>query len=522
MLDSSANLKFINNRPVKYGSGVISRSSIATWKDESGLLKTAQPNEARPWFIDGEWSGIVIEQSASQTLEDNIDFSTGWLGSIVSGLVSGQPSPDGGTSGFLATSTAIGSEIYKTIAADSETRTASFFVSPVTATSFTLTYGDAESVFDLVEMSATGTGIIETYGDFFRLSVTGSAPSGGRIELEIGTDQPVGSSAIIAFANLATGNISSYIPGVMTRDADNYIAGVTDSRLVCTNVPVVDTTAPNEESAVLWSDSDEYADRAIVVYEGNLYSSNQDNNADRPDEGERKEPKTWTLIGPSNRWKCLDMYTGVDDPTVRPDYIEYIFMVGQLADSIAFHGVDASELKIQVFNSGAVSEFDQDLVSTFGIDDFWSWFYRDRIPLNQTTQNILAPAGSMIRVVLRGDSGSIKLGKVVFGTMETIGVTLEALPIENSDFSVVTRNDWGKAYIRQGRTVDLKKYSCKIESQRTAYLNETLKKLGRTSTSWIGLDGVDATILFGFKESANFEYYHAKQESDCFITVIGL
>lgn len=521
MLDSSANLKFINNRPVQKGAGVISRSSIATWCDENGVLRTAQENEARPWFTDGSWYGLLIEQSAEQTLSDNVDFSSGWSGAVVPGLVDGQPSPDGGTSGFLASSTISGSDIYKTLANDATTRTASFFVSPVTATVFTLTYGSVSAVFDLEQNIVTGDGVIEVYGDFFRISVTGDAASGGKIELDIGTGQPEGSSAVIAFANITTGELSSYIPGVMTRAADVYQAGGSESRLVYTNVPVVDTSAPNEETAVLWV-AGTYADRAIVVYDGILYSSNQNDNEDRPDIGEAKEVKTWTIIGPSNRWKCLDMGSGIDDPTVRQDYIEYIFMAGQMADIMAFHGVDASNLTVEIFNNGVVTELSQELISTFGIDDFWAWFYRDRIPLNQTTANILAPAGSMIRIILSGESNSIKLGKVVFGTLETIGITLESLPIENSDFSVVNRNDWGKAYVRQGRVVDLKRYACKIESERTAYLNEILKKLGRTSTSWIGLDGVDATILFGFKESANFEYFHAKKESDCFITVIGL
>lgn len=523
IVDESANLKFINNRPVQYGAGVISRNSVATYCDINGVLRTAQPNEARPNYVDGEWRGLLIEYAVTQYLPDQVNFSSGWTGSLVAGLVSGRPSPDGGTSGFLATRIAAGGDITKSVTAPATTnRTISFFVQPVTATTFSIVYGSTTVTFNTVTDTVTGNGRIEKYGSFFRLSMTvPGITSATNLTLNVGSS--VGQSAVIAFGNFVNGNPSSYIPGMTVRQADVYLPSVTQNRLAYTNVPVLDATDPDESTAVVWV-AGTYADRDRVIYDGFIYESNQAANTTRPDIGAAETPAKWTIVSPSNRWKCLDMQSGTDDPTERPDYIEYIIMLGMTADTIALHGIDASDLTVQVFNEGQVTTVNNQLISTDGIDSYWEWFYRQRINQNQATQNILAPAGSMIRVLLTGDSGAIKLGKLVVGQIETVGVTLESLPIENTDFSVVTRNAWGKAFIREGRVVDLKRYSCKVDSSRVAYLNEQFKKLGRTSTSWIGIDDVDATILFGFKESVNFDYFHGgnQPQSDCEIIVIGL
>lgn len=514
MLDSSANLKFINNNPVA-SDGVLTRASVATYKDENGWLRTAAANVARPWFTDAGWRGLLIEGAATQILT-----AGGWSGGLAAGAVTGAPSPDGLNNGTTLTATTTATAALQK-AGVSGNGTFSIFVAPQDAFNVQLTInnGTTWQTFNLQTMTPPEGGRIEQFAlGFYRLSISGNASNVG-IRFSGAT---AGQQMIIFGENLTNGALSSAIIGASSRAADVYLGASTTNRLAYSSVPAIDTSNPDESTAVLWV-SGTYNQGDRVVYRDIIYQcSASPSTTDRPDIGEQKDPKTWVIVSSTNRWKMFDMNSGIDSPTTRPDYIETIISVGSSADMIAIHGLSGGDLNIQVIADGAVTEYEIPIISNYGIDTFWDWFYKDRVSITQTTQEIMAPPGSLVRILATGDSGSIQIGKVVIGDIETVGITLESLPIENSDFSTVERNAWGVAIIRPGRIVDVKKYSCVIDSQRTAYLNELFKKLGRTPTSWIGLDGVDATILFGFKESAYFDYRYAQKDSFADITVIGL
>lgn len=366
-----------------------------------------------------------------------------------------------------------------------------------------------ETEFDLSTgelISGEGEAPEQYANGFWRIAATKDT---GFIASEYGFGLELDGTFHIFGANLTPTLLQSqYVLNDDPMTGDTLVSN-TGANLVYSNVPEPspEDAGPNG-AAVIWS-AGTYStgDRAIenhVLYQVTASPST----SAQPSVGAVADPPSWVAVSPSNRWKMFSTENGVEVATVADGMIEFVIQSDLLLTDFSVHGIDAEICVITVYEDGdPIFEKTIDLITDYGIDDFYDWCLKERVYIRQFYESgIPWTQGSLLSVrFLNTSGGQVTVGKFVPGVTVNVGILLDDVEIEARDFSRTSRNAFGIATINQGREIDIKRFTIVVDPDRVAYLIEKLKSLGVAATGW-GVPGYDGAIVFGFRTRRDVRY----------------
>lgn len=286
---------------------------------------------------------------------------------------------------------------------------------------------------------------------------------------------------------------------------------VYESMIFSTNVP---------ETEAAWSSSTTYA-IGDVVYEttlGRYQSLVNGNHNHQPS----ISPTHWVRIGPTNSRAMFDQTVSTQSVSASP--MSVVVETG-IMDAVALINIDCSSVRLVVKNGlfGA-TVYDQTVSMIDGVVDWYDYFFTPIEQQNQVIFRDIPPYNDAVAFLTFSGSGTIKVGEVIFGTLQVIGGTQYGASSGIIDYSKKNTDEFGATVLVQGN------YSKRINAS-VYVLNTNLNKVQKflysiraTPCVFIATDVSDfseALIVYGFYKDFNTEIPYPTH-SICNIEIEGL
>lgn len=256
-------------------------------------------------------------------------------------------------------------------------------------------------------------------------------------------------------------------------------------------------------STITEDDYDEYdelvtydvEDRVIITTGVHkIYESLVDTNLDNypPD-----SPASWVEVGPTNQWSAFDESGGTVSTGASP--LEFV-VTGDLINSIGLLEVVGSSIRIQAYNAGEGTYYDQTfmLEDAALIDDWYEYFYAEFLSSRQVVvTDIPAVDDSQYTITITGDSPS--LGTFVMGRKSEFGFTEYNAKIGIIDYSRKEVDQFGKIILV--RRAYSKRMDVSVICQNVAVdsIGRTLAELRATPALWIAAKSkFELLTIYGF------------------------
>lgn len=220
---------------------------------------------------------------------------------------------------------------------------------------------------------------------------------------------------------------------------------VTEVELVSSNIA--------EDDHPVWDSQATYSlgSRAISLTSHRIYESLIDGNVGKnpvSDDG-----SNWIDRGATNRWRAFDQRRS--NPAVHQGQISYEIVPTQDCDAIAFFGVRAGFVQVEVWD-GAALIYDQtfNMVDRRHVSSVYTWFFGGIVSARQKVLNGF-PGYIGHRVVVTIDAGSTEaaVGHIVMGRNHILGRVLNLPNIQFVSHSRKDYDDFGnEILVRRGST----------------------------------------------------------------------
>lgn len=266
---------------------------------------------------------------------------------------------------------------------------------------------------------------------------------------------------------------------------------ITETNLVSSNI------VENDQPA--WAIGTTYAAEAKVIDEHRRYESIAGSNVgNKPN----VTPLKWLDLGATNRYRAFDKT--INDQAERSDNIEYVIdHAGNAIDSIALFNLDAASVRIEVTDDNDALVYDKayQLIDNTDITNWSDYFFS---PVGVTAKELVVtdipPYGTAESTVTITKTGSTaKVGQVILGRVNPLGVSLFGTSISIEDFSRKERDAFGNAIIVQRAFAQMVDYDVKINTSDARRVQNTLAEYRTTPIVWIGTpDTSYGTAIYGY------------------------
>lgn len=211
----------------------------------------------------------------------------------------------------------------------------------------------------------------------------------------------------------------------------------------------------------------------------------------------------WTEIGATNRWKAFDLY--LTDQVENSGSITYSLLASGIVTGIAFFGLAATSVRVQVFDSEdpANEIYDQEIsiVDGSGVTDWFS-FFTEEIVYDTEALFVGLPAysGFQIDITIDAGAGTAKVGQIVMGKVLTLGRTVEGTSPAFTSYSLKERDAFGRVSLVERDNSDKVVFHFIAPTQDQRRLNRIVKQLDVVPAVWFPDDGMTAygLMIYGF------------------------
>ena len=261
--------------------------------------------------------------------------------------------------------------------------------------------------------------------------------------------------------------------------------------LSASNVPATD---PGEDE---WDSGTTYSQGDIVTVLGTTqrrFESVDDNNEDNfpPD-----SPNDWLDLGATNRWRMFD--DGTSTLTSNPELIEISIQIPaeQLADGIAFFGLDAGAVEIEVSDeNGALYQKEREFLIGVSESNWWSYFFGSVLGFQDPTQDIVALAlptvfGATIRIKIKRETGIARCGLIVVGRQQQLATSIYGSSVGIRDFSIKEADAFGNFTVVERRFVKRAEVDLIMDTNQVSGIQRALANRRATPTVYIGSKAAD-------------------------------
>ena len=214
---------------------------------------------------------------------------------------------------------------------------------------------------------------------------------------------------------------------------------VTDAILTSSNVTENDYDA--------WDSGTTYSagEFAILTSTHKIYESAAGSNLNN-------DPSTddgtwWTEIGYTNRWRVFD--DKIASVTSRAGPITYTLTMNQFVDAIAFFGLNAPQVRVQIYDDASpaneVYDTAEELVDTSEIIDWYTYFTIELESYEPTVMftGFTCFPNYQIVITIGDGTGTPECGEIAIGRVVTLGDTLEGTEIGMDSFSRKEQDEYG-------------------------------------------------------------------------------
>lgn len=273
--------------------------------------------------------------------------------------------------------------------------------------------------------------------------------------------------------------------------------------LLTSNVP--------EDDATIWGIGTSYNENDVVMIDHVVYKAAEDNVGKDPRLDENR--LVWPIMGVTNRWKMFDMTRGTEIQTTNPDEIVVEIATSVLYSALALFGLSAQNVQIEIIDgsNGVVYDETFSLSTVTGITYYFEWFYMPPARKSQFVTTLLPYyPGATIRVTISNPGNTVKVGKLVVGFAKELGCTSYGTNVRFLDFSRRDRDDFGNLVTVNRRKVSERTFLVKVDSDKLAQVEQTIKGLDTTPTVFVGSPNHEVTIIFGLAVDFNSDYAYKK------------
>jgi hypothetical protein len=232
----------------------------------------------------------------------------------------------------------------------------------------------------------------------------------------------------------------------------------------------------------------------------------------------------WIRVGPTSRWAMFDSSVGTLTTVTGAGAVSISFTLAPgVISSLALLDVDASSVTITQTDGGStIYTKTVDLLT--GVDPVTSWYdyvYQDIIRATAVVVNDLVPSSTATVTVTISGTTSVSCGTCVVGKSTELGGAKFGASIGIVDYSVKNTDAYGVI------TVVQRNFSKRLNTQvvmPSGLVNEAARRLAKiraTPVVWVGVDGYDATVIYGFWKDWSIELAYPTQ-SYCSLTIEGL
>lgn len=233
-------------------------------------------------------------------------------------------------------------------------------------------------------------------------------------------------------------------------------------------------------------------------------------------------PTKWIYAGVTNPWAMFDL--SVTSQTVYADSIEVSVQTSGRASCLALLNISAITARVIMTDAvaGVVYDKTYDLVSTYGINNWYDYFFNPVVRLQDLVILDLPPYTSpILTVTLSAPAEDVKCGAFICGQSIAAGDTLYGASVGIQDFSVKQQNEFGDYFIVKRAFRKIGSFPVRVKAQRVDMLQNLLARRRSTPTLYVGTGEYASTTILGFfKEVSTAINYPT--ESDLSIEIEGL
>lgn len=201
----------------------------------------------------------------------------------------------------------------------------------------------------------------------------------------------------------------------------------------------IDSSNVAEDDALAWDAGTTYATGDEVIYDHAIWRSAADSNT-----GNTPDAATafWARLRATNRYRCLDLKQ--TSPTTNAGTIEMTLVSGGIGDAIAFVGLDASTVEIEVVDDGTTTfgPTTYDLISSENVIDMWSYTYGAFEYEDELIVSLPIFTGVEINITIDGGAGSASVGEIIAGQTHSLGIST-ADTVGITDYSTKEQDEFG-------------------------------------------------------------------------------
>jgi len=201
-------------------------------------------------------------------------------------------------------------------------------------------------------------------------------------------------------------------------------------------------------------------------------------------------PTEWLDLGATNRWRMFD--GGTSTLTSDSEQISIRLKPSGFANALAMFNVDASSIRVIVSKNGDVA-YDEEVVFVLeaGESNWWSWFFGSVIGVSETSRDhvVLGIPGFFeptIDVIFSRPGGTVRVGLLVVGRQERLGVGIYGTSVGIRDFSTKEVDTFGNFTVVQRRFAKRAEVEAYIETAKVATVQQALASVRATPTVYIG------------------------------------
>jgi hypothetical protein len=241
-----------------------------------------------------------------------------------------------------------------------------------------------------------------------------------------------------------------------------------------------------------------YALGARVVFAQSIFESlSASNTGNTPD----VSPIRWLRIGPSNAFAMFD--DQISTQTTRASPLTVTVATG-IMDALAVVGVDADAVTLTVTDGpgGAVIYQQTRSVTGSQVYDWYEYFFND--PTMRQTQALflgIPPFASSRATLSVSGAGTVRLGGMVFGRLNAIGLTNYGAQAGITDYSRKQTDEFGTTtFVRRAFSKKLTA-TVMVKTLDVNRVQRLLYDLRATPAIWIGTDVPEYSeplVLYGF------------------------
>ncbi|WP_406646842.1 hypothetical protein QEZ52_00245 [Aliisedimentitalea scapharcae] len=283
---------------------------------------------------------------------------------------------------------------------------------------------------------------------------------------------------------------------------------VTDSEVTSTNIaatvhPVWDagtTYAANDQVYMTGLSGKAYR----TVFESQLGSNlGNDPSAD--------DGTNWIEIGATDRFKPFDRK--IADTVSKATSITYQITPSSLVTGIAFFGLDAESVRVQIYDAGLTEVFDEthDLVDDTEIVDWFEYFTWDGIYDSEALfTGVPGYSGHRIDITISAPTGTASVGQIVLGRVHNLGTTLDGTGIGSEDFSTKERDTFGNAILIEKPFADTVDFQFSFPTRDARRIKRVLDGIRATPSVYFANDDMTefGTTVFGFFQNYSVPLGH--------------